>query len=262
MTVKKKVQLLPLLKLKLGYTFEVYKGYQFKQEIIFAEYVNKLYNLRMEYKNHPLNLICKLLMNSLYGKFGMSPEVNIVDIHDVNTPELKTKFLDMIKEVGESVEQFIHLENEGKMVIVRDSLIKLKEVNDDNTETYFAGLDINIAIASAVTSLARNHINQFKNNIGYNVYYSETDSIVIDKMLPDYIVGNELGQMKLEYVIEQAVFIAPKVYGFITDDNKQILKVKGLSHEAINELQISDLELLLIKGGHKEVNHKKWYKTD
>jgi len=47
-----------------GYTFEILKGYEFQKGYIFKEYVEKMYNLRLEYaKNHPMNLIAKLLIN-------------------------------------------------------------------------------------------------------------------------------------------------------------------------------------------------------
>ena len=55
-----------------GYKFEVINGYIFQSGDLFSSYVNKMYILRKEYKkSHPMNLIAKLLMNSLYGKFGM-----------------------------------------------------------------------------------------------------------------------------------------------------------------------------------------------
>jgi len=66
-----------------GYTFEVIKGYEFDKGDIFKEYVNKMYSLRLEHaKGTPMNLIAKLLMNSLYGKFGMKLEKSFVDIFD------------------------------------------------------------------------------------------------------------------------------------------------------------------------------------
>jgi hypothetical protein len=76
-------------------------------------------------------------------------------------------------------------------------------------------MDINIAIGSAITAGARVHMSQFKNNPLFNLYYSDTDSGVIDSPLPSCLVGPELGQFKLEHVIKKAVFLAPKVYGFI-----------------------------------------------
>lgn len=61
--------------IRYGYTFEVLRGYKFNTGYIFREYVDKMYELRCTYtKDNPLNLIAKLLMNSLYGKFGMKAE--------------------------------------------------------------------------------------------------------------------------------------------------------------------------------------------
>ena len=60
--------------LKLGYEFEVIQAVLFDRGKIFSKFVSALYDLRNTYKkDNPRNLICKLLLNSLYGKFGMSP---------------------------------------------------------------------------------------------------------------------------------------------------------------------------------------------
>lgn len=45
--------------------------------------------------------------------------------------------------------------------------------------------NINVAIASAVTAYARIFMSIFKNNLDYNLYYTDTDSIFVDKPLPD-----------------------------------------------------------------------------
>lgn len=57
-----------------GYKFNVLNGYIFDQKIIFKDYVNELYNLRLTFdKSNPMNYVAKILMNSLYGRFGLSP---------------------------------------------------------------------------------------------------------------------------------------------------------------------------------------------
>jgi hypothetical protein len=59
--------------LKFGYSYEVIWGYTFKKGYIFKDYVDKLYNFRLTFpKSDPRNLSCKLLLNSLYGRFGAS----------------------------------------------------------------------------------------------------------------------------------------------------------------------------------------------
>lgn len=56
-------------------------------------------------------------------------------------------------------------------------------------------------ISAAVTAYARIHINKIKLYIiskGGIIYYSDTDSVVTNLELPDYMVNsNELGKLKL-----------------------------------------------------------------
>ncbi|TLY78186.1 MAG: hypothetical protein E6K49_06490 [Gammaproteobacteria bacterium] len=54
-----------------------------------------------------------------------------------------------------------------------------------------------------------------------------------------------LGKMKLEYILNDAIFLAPKMYYLETIDSKVIYKVKGLKHEV--ELTKIDFENLLFK---------------
>lgn len=55
----------------LGYKFEVLEGVLFERSPnLFSAYVQSLYNFRKTFsKNDPRNLLCKLLLNSLYGSF-------------------------------------------------------------------------------------------------------------------------------------------------------------------------------------------------
>jgi len=80
-----------------------------------------MYELRMKYeKGTPMNLIAKLLINSLYGKFGMKLVVTRVDIFDV-TNELSNKHLrSLMKQFGETIHDYIKIDN--NIFIVRDSL--------------------------------------------------------------------------------------------------------------------------------------------
>ena len=58
--------------IKFGYKFEIKHGYTFKQGVIFDKYIVDLYKQRLQYsKADAMNFIAKLLMNSLYGRFGM-----------------------------------------------------------------------------------------------------------------------------------------------------------------------------------------------
>jgi DNA polymerase type B, organellar and viral len=241
---------------KFGYQFEILNGYQFESGDIFSEFINKMFTLRQEYvKGHAMNLIAKLLMNSLYGKFGMKMDVTRVDIFDISCETEAGIFKDMVDVWGESIQDTIKLDN--YVVIVRDSRVDL--VFNDKEDMYH-GLDVNIAIASAITSGARMWMSVFKNSSNFKLFYSDTDNIVVDRPLPSFMVGNGLGQFKLEYVIERAVFLAPKVYGLITTEGKEIIKVKGINQDLVSDIHIIDLEKLMIKDSSSEYNQEKWFK--
>jgi len=245
---------------KFGYTFEIIKGYQFETGDLFSKFVNTLYEMRQEHpKGHPLNQIAKLMLNSLYGKFGMRNESTRIDIYAINTEADKVYFKELLDIWGTTVKDFVLLDNQ--IIVVRDATLDLKN-NPENVDTYH-GTETNIAIASAVTSEARILMSAFKNNPNFTLYYSDTDSVIFNKPLPSELVGSALGQIKLEYVIKKAVFLAPKVYGLITEDGQEIIKIKGITQDAItNEnIHFSDLEALLIKNSSREFTQEKWYKS-
>jgi len=127
---------------------------------------------------------------------------------------------------------------------------------DNASETH----NTNIAIASAITGYARIHMSQFKNNPKFNLFYTDTDSVYIDKPLTEEFISNtELGKMKLENTCKKAIFLSPKVYILLTDNDKIIYKVKGLSHDI--ELTMKDFESLLYKDALLTKSQTKWFKN-
>ena len=242
--------------MKYGYQFEIIKGYQYKTGYIFKEYVEQLYNLRLSYpKTNPMNLIAKLLMNSLYGKLGMKSEMTEVEVFNCSTPIGKEMFDDKFKEWAESI--IDHKIIGDHQILVRHIL---KSYKYDESSDLYHGQDINVALASAITAGARNYMSYFKNNPKFNLYYSDTDSVVIDSKLPAELVGKDLGQLKLEHIIKRAVFLAPKVYGFEDINNKTTIKIKGVTPEVSENITLKDLELLLIEDSNLEFKQFKWFK--
>jgi hypothetical protein len=154
-------------------------------------------------------------------------------IHKDFINDFENKFLDLITDKIELGEYFIVFYS------------KIEDINDESSH------NVSIAIAAAITAYARIHMSQFKNNPNFTLYYSDTDSIYIDRPLPDYMISNTiLGQMKLEYICRKAIFISPKVYYLETINNEIIYKVKGLKHEV--ELTLTDFENLLTKDNYLE----------
>jgi len=241
--------------MKYGYTFEILHGYQFEKGYIYKDYITKMYDLRLQYpKGEAMNLNAKLLMNSLYGKFGMKTDttkIEIISIKDLN------KYLDKF---NTNIADIIYLEDH---VVVT---LNTNEFNPSSDTPYYDSeitnqMDVNIAIASAITAYGRIHMSQFKNNPNYKLYYSDTDCAVFDTLLPDELVGPGLGQMKLEHIITKGVFLAPKVYALITDQGEQIIKAKGLTKDVIIDINIADFEFLLSKDSSKIFNQSKLSKS-
>src|ERR1035437_8269415 len=162
---------------KYGYKIDVLWGYNFKSENIFKNYVDYLYNLRSQYdKSDPMNFIAKILLNSLYGRFGMNDNFENIDIiHKVFYSDFENKFIDQITNKIE-IDDYI-------MVFYNSS----ENLNEDKEEH-----NISVGIAAAITAYSRIHMTQFKNNPNINLYYTDTDSIYTDSNLDEQLLNNKL----------------------------------------------------------------------
>jgi hypothetical protein len=208
-----------------------------------------------------MNYIAKILLNSLYGRFGMFDNFKIIEIlnkEDYLELENSNKLLD--------VTTLANLADKKKgdkyLVTYNDPNIERTTKMDGYNETH----NVNIAIASAVTAYARIQMSQFKNNPTFgSLYYTDTDSLYFDNPLPNHFISkSELGALKLEGVYDHAIFLSPlyRVYA-LKIDNEEIIKIKGLSKEAIikNSINLNDLSLLLTKDQHININQNKWMRS-
>jgi len=237
---------------KFGYQFEILRGYLFDKGYVFDGYVDELYSLRLTYdKTNPMNYTAKILLNSLYGRFGMDDNFNSIEI-------LKQKDLDRLTKGEYNIESITQLNS--KFLVSYNKLKESKDDFDSNKETH----NINIGVASAVTAYARIHMSQFKNNPNLpNLYYTDTDSAYFDGPLPPSFISNTvLGKLKLEGIYDQALFLAPKVYA-LKNKEEEIIKIKGLSKEAIikNNITLDNLIPLLYSGEKTIYLQNKWYRS-
>jgi len=248
--------------IKCGYKFKVLKGYTFDSDFIFKEFVDDLYEIKCNHtKDHPMYLISKLLLNSLYGRFGMHIETFLTKNALVDNNEL----YEMIEH--NNILDIMNLDNDINLITFIPT-----SANDNNDDSLFNNItkfNISIALSSAITGYARIHKSQFKNeNNPYDLFYSDTDSIAIDKPLDDNLIGKELGKMKLEYIFDKGVYLSPKVYGGITSDGKEIIKAKGYKNKdqfKKDQLEFKTLESLLHLNNNEinqiEINHQKWFRN-
>jgi len=182
---------------KFGYKFKVKRGYLFEKGNIFNDYVNFLYNLKEKSKKgSPDYIISKLLLNSLYGRLGMNP---VTEQHKILTNEKAIKLYPKI-----DVTNVLDLKN-GKELI---SFFKQSSFETEDNE--FNIKNISVVVSSVVTASSRIYMSKFKTDNRYTIFYSDTDSINIDKKLNPKFIGDKLGLMKLEHIFNDAVFSSLK----------------------------------------------------
>jgi len=113
----------------------------------------------------------------------------------------------------------------------------------------------NVAIAAAVTAYARIEMIEYKillTKLGINLFYTDTDSIFINKELPDYLIGEALGLMKDELKggwINKAYFLGIKKYGYLDDKNITHSVFSGVERNSLtwNEIQQISQGIVIIK---------------
>jgi len=222
---------------KQGYNIKVFKGYNFdKQTEVFDKYVNDLYKIKSKSEGH-IRVITKSLLNNLLGRFGM----------DINKPKTEIVNADKLEEI---LSTRIH-ESYPKQITDDDYLISYypeisKSICESHGKDYLKVYtnssnnidmeknkqfsDVSISTSAAITSYSRIFMSKIKLDILRNngeIYYTDTDSIVTNVPLSDDLVGDKLGQFKLEHKVKEAYFISSKTYCLILDDNSCKIKVKG-----------------------------------
>ena len=125
-----------------------------------------------------MNFIAKILMNSLYGRFGMDDNFTTTKVYD------KTKLSKILAKASA-----LSLKTISDVFPIGDSHL-LVTSSKDNTNTMLNSLsenhNINIAIASSITALARVQMSKYKNNPHFKLFYTDTDSIFINLSQPPW----------------------------------------------------------------------------
>lgn len=228
---------------KHGYSFEILQGYLFEKQIIFDSYITKLYEMKKNSNpSDPKYYIAKLLMNSLYGRFGMDPtnEVTLVVSHEESEKIISSKdCIDITPLLGS-----------GNLIL------KYETLPEDDSEL----TNVSVPISAAISAYSRIKMSHFLVKYANHMYYIDTDGIKLDcEIDPSEIHENALGYMKQEDTFIDAIFALPKVYGGILEKpNKkgktEIVKVKGVK----DPIAFEDLKKILKKGAKLDIMQEKW----
>lgn len=215
----------------------IYGTLEFDSAPIFKDYISHLFEERKkatEAKDEIKKFWLKLLMNSLYGKFGQKQ----FDRVSYLTSSQLHEFL-----IGEDIRKGIDQD-----ISVGDSLMKRLSVLDDNIlgepffqinqtkEENFSYIGSLIFISSFIASRARIQLVQGMYYCGLaNVFYFDTDSLFTKSPIrQQMVIGDNLGQWKCEEDdIVEAYFLAPKVYACRRANGKFILHCKGIPEKKL-----------------------------
>lgn len=234
-----------------GYEITVIKGYNFNiLENVFNKFVDDLYDIRLKSKGM-IKSVTKLILNYAFGRFGMNINKPITEIVNKDRLDyiLSTHLVRSFKVLNENSFIVSYDSTISKAICEKSGLnyIKVLESNKKDYENNRKIEDLSISTAAAITAYGRIHINRIKLWILSNggiLYYSDTDSVVTNLKLPVEMLGNELGQLKLEYKIKKAYFITSKTYMMELSNGDLIKKAKGVYAEKLNK---SDYENLYSK---------------
>lgn len=196
----------------------------YRQGYLFSMFVKHFRDLRDTYErdgNRGYATICKLLTNSLYGKFGQmgfeQTQIGKTDISDIWTMYC----YDM-----ESQEYFQQTALAGGVYEQRRT-----------GESYHSFP----AIAAHVTAYARMHLYRLLRMVPPgHAYYMDTDSIIVDQVgyyaLASMVQPGKMGYLKVELESDDLTIHAPKDYKM-----GERVRVKGIRPDAV---QIRESEFL------------------
>ena len=187
----------------------------YKSAPLFAAYVSHFHTLRLHYEqnnNTGFALICKLLVNSLYGKFGQRGFKQTV-IGSEAPDKVGREFC-----YSETLDAYwSHTWLAGQM---------FKEWQEGESYHSFP------AIAAHVTAYARLFLSRLLFSIPKrHVFYMDTDSFIVDavglKAISHLLDKRVLGRLKIEQESPWLIVNAPKDYAMLDR-----VRIKGISAQA------------------------------
>jgi hypothetical protein len=199
----------------LGYTVLPISGYLFeRRESPFSDFVSSLFESRLEARksgNEALAYVYKILMNSLYGRFGINPKSTISEVCDEDRYNHLLRYSEFLScdPLGENYKLVSYHINTGK-----------------SSEYWNPPKHSAVQLAAAITASARIYMYPYISR--EDCYYTDTDSVVLGLPLPDEMISSSvLGKFKLEDRVMKGYFLAPKSYFYISIDGTKVLKYKG-----------------------------------
>jgi hypothetical protein len=224
--------------LKHGKILNVREIAVYEKRNIFSDYVDFFYNKRVEYKdNKSFNMFCKLMLNTLYGKFGQK----------------QTDLTEYRKGAPYDIAKYHIVEADNEYILIHLGNTILQQKNNDSNS--FDGF---VAVSSLITAYARMYLIDLIRLCGRdNLYYCDTDSMIVNengfKRLKTLIDPVKLGFLKLEETSVESEFIRPKFYSFNgVSKCKGVKKGASIISDSADEMVIEQKQFMRFKTALKE----------
>jgi len=225
----------------------------FRSSKFFGEFGEYCYYKRLEFKRtgSPFQLPIKIIMNSLYGKFGQK----II--------QRGMKVLSYREKVdyysGEkTLEEIIDNRKKIKIIEVREEL-------NGRVIIYYETTSINIFtlphISSYVTSYARIELHKALDSNKEKLIYCDTDSIFVEGKGKNIVESDKLGDWKKEYYAEKGSFIALKFYAVQFEDQTMKIKIKGVTKKMIESANFRSIEDFHTRSINMQFKEEERYNT-
>ena len=225
-----------------GYEITVLEGYNFNEvPSYFKEYVLDLYDLKLNTTGSK-KAVNKSLLNNLLGRFGLNiikPVTKLVSIDRLDYL-MSTTQIKSIQEITSNKWLVNYIPIIDPVICQEHNVDYVKAITKNNNLNIEKNIDVfddvSVIIAALITSYARVFMLKQMLQIlekGGKIYYMDTDSLVTDIPLDQDLVGEKLGQFKLEYKIKEGYFISNKTYCLILEDNSTVIKSKGVKQDSL-----------------------------
>lgn len=204
----------------LGYTVIPISGYLFERmESPFRDFVSSLFESRLEARisgNEAMSYVYKILMNSLYGRFGINPKSTTTEVCD------KDRYKHLIRH-----SEFIF----GDMLSENNYIVAYHSNTEKGSDYWNPPKNSAVQLAAAITASALIYMYPYISR--EDCYYTDTDS---GQPLPKEVISSSvLGKFKLEDRVMKGYFLAPKSKRLTTLARSNILKYKGPAKNQVNQ---------------------------
>ena len=219
----------------------VHEAFEFFNKDLFSEYIDYFYAKRLTAKTKAESLFYKLILNSLYGKFGQHKARSELKL--ISSLDKEIEFILIEEGIKKDKERLLI---DGITYSIYDDFVSIKKE---------LPVRYNPLIASEITANARLINFEYSEIIKWeNLHYTDTDSFMSNKILSSSFIGKELGKLKEEMFTEFKI-LGNKDYEYLDIETGQWKRVlKGVPANAFIENNIAKYKSFSKIKSHKYNN--------